>query len=176
MASWIVFTRNDPGSADDAADRVVFVRDRFSWLALIFTPIVLLWHGLWLAFILFMALAAGLQALVFIAGIPPMVPPIILAGASLLVALDLAGLRARKLVRQGYDEETVISAPSLVEAEQRFFDRWSGPSAPAQPVTPPPAPSGRPPGLIEGPPSWRAVQGQAKGPIIGSLDTGNTGA
>ncbi len=173
MASWIVFTRNDTTTADETADRAVFVRDRFSFLAFILTPVVLLWHGLWLAFALYFALAVGLQLLVTFAHLPEAVPGIVLAGASLLVALDLAMLRARKLLRQGYTEQVVVSAPSRMAAEQRFFDQWDGPARPPHPTAPPSPP---PRGLIEGPPSWRAPQGQAKGPVIGSLDTGNSGA
>ncbi len=185
MASWIVFTRNDDAAADAVADRAVFVRDGFSWLALLFGPVVLLWHGLWLAFGVYVAIAVGLQLAVMFAHVPDAVPSIVMTGVNVLLALDLAVLRTRKLVRQGYVEETVVSGRNRIAAEQRFFDQWQGhpASRPASRHATPPSPPAPPvlrPGLIEGPPSWRPVQGQAsgqpRGPVIGSLDTGNSGA
>lgn len=189
MASWIVFTRNDDAAADAVADRAVFVRDGFSWLALLFGPVVLLWHGLWLAFVVYVAIAVGLQLAVMFAHVPDMVPTIVMTGVNVLLALDLAVLRSRKLMRQGYVEETVVSGRNRITAEQRFFDQWQGTPAirptprPASPPSPPAPPALRP-GLIEGPPAWRLAQGQAsrqpsgqpRGPVIGSLDTGNSGA
>ena len=43
MASWTVLTRAVPGdTAEQAAGRTVFVREKFSWVTLFFAPIVLL--------------------------------------------------------------------------------------------------------------------------------------
>ncbi len=185
MASWIVFTRNDDAVADAVADRAVFVRDGFSWLALLLGPVMLLWHRLWLAFVVYMVIAVGLQLTVMFANVPDVVPSVVMTGVNVLLALDMAVLRTRKLLRQGYVEETVVSGRNRITAEQRFFDQWqdapaSRPAPRHEAPTSPPAPPSMRPGLIEGPPSWRPAQGQVpgqpRGPVIGSLDTGNSGA
>ena len=67
MKTYIVF--EPPGGARtlEAAERVVFLREKFSWPALLFTPIWLLWSRLWLAFlgwaVLTVAIAVGMTAL-----------------------------------------------------------------------------------------------------------------
>ncbi len=61
MAVWTVF---EPDEAKDGAaptlaqwaERVVFVREKFSWLSILFAPLVLLRHRLWLALIVYIAL------------------------------------------------------------------------------------------------------------------------
>lgn len=123
------------------------------------------------------------------ANVPDVVPSIVMTGVNVLIALDLAVLRTRKLVRRGYAETAVVSGRDRMAAELRFFDQW--PHSPvgrtaARPAPRPEAPPSPPvppalrPGLIEGPPSWRLAQGhvpgQPGGHVIGSLDTGNSGA
>ena len=129
MAVWTVF---EPDEASDGlnvrqwADKVVFVRERLSWSALPFAPLVLLRHRLWLAFVvycLFQGLV-GFSVMYFELGSSAW--PLFLI-AHLIVALELPGLRRRKLSFAGYDETAAVVASSLEGAEQRYFDaRLSG--------------------------------------------------
>ena len=58
MASWTVLTRTVAGdTAEQAAGRTVFVREKFSWVTLFFAPIVLLRFRLWLVFAAYVAVA-----------------------------------------------------------------------------------------------------------------------
>lgn len=52
-----------PPSGDDLrdAERVAFVRDGFSWLALLFPLLWLLWHRMWLVLVLWIAVVVVLQ-------------------------------------------------------------------------------------------------------------------
>ena len=69
-----------------AAERAVFVPDRFSWLTLLLTPLVLLRHRLWLALLAYVAVAVMMQVCVAYLGVPDTVSAIVMAGFSLLLA------------------------------------------------------------------------------------------
>lgn len=143
MAVWTVFQPDEAKGAGRAsaahwADGVVFVRERMSWSALLFAPLVLLRHRLWLAFAVYVLLQAlivfalvwldlgdGEALLVFL--------------PNLLVALELPALRRRKLAARGYDELGAVVAPDFEAAERRFFEGWLTAGAPE------PAPSATPP-------------------------------
>jgi len=140
---FLVFEPADsPRTPEDAA-RVVFLRDKFSWPALLFGPFWLIWQGLWLALllwvVLFFAIAVGVVALelndnLMLAAI---------AIPSLLIAMDATELRRRKLLRKGMRDAGVVVADNIEVAERRFFDEWvkRGQAAPAAPRMPtPPAP------------------------------------
>jgi uncharacterized protein DUF2628 len=130
-----------PGSARTlaAADRVVFLREKFSWPALVFTPFWLLWRRLWLGFlgwlVLSIAIAAGLTALGlkgwagFAAGAIP----------SLIAGFEATALKRRKLVRRGFREVAVIVADDRDSAERRFFAAWIADAEKENPKAPPPA-------------------------------------
>jgi hypothetical protein len=122
------------------ADRVVFLREKFSWSALILGPFWLIWHGLWLGLALWVvfafAIAVGVATLELRADF-------MLAAyfvPSFLVAIDGAELRRRKLLRKGLLDAGVVVAQDFEIAERRFFDAWMrDPAKPAQPPAPPPS-------------------------------------
>lgn len=127
MAVWTVF---EPDAAKDGnwsvprwAERLVFVREKFSWTSLILAPLVLLRHRLWLAFVVYLvaqALIGGALAVLELdpaAGVLGFLP-------NLLVALSLPDLRRRKLAWRGYDELGAVVAPDLDAAERRFLSGW----------------------------------------------------
>ncbi|MGQ3674141.1 DUF2628 domain-containing protein [Xanthobacter sp. TB0139] len=147
MSSWIVLSRTNGKAAGkvaphtpaqqaaQAAEDVVFVRDSFSWLTLLFTPVMLLWHRLWLGLAVYVAATILVNVSSGLANLPEDVPGLAMLGISLLFAFELSTLRLRKLERHGYEEEAVITAPNREMAERRFFKYWDAP-----PSAPPPAP------------------------------------
>lgn len=127
MAVWTVF---EPDAAKDGttsvprwAERLVFVREKFSWLSLFFAPLVLLWHRLWLAFLAYVALQVAIHAAISVLDLDA---PARVLGLlpNLLVALSLSDLRRRKLVWRGFDELGAVVAPDLDSAERRFLEGW----------------------------------------------------
>ncbi|MFS8036000.1 DUF2628 domain-containing protein [Xanthobacter sp. AM11] len=150
MGIWTVMTREHPGdTAAEAAGHAVFVREKFSWVTLLFAPLVLLRFRLWLVFAAYVAVAALLLAAVEYGGLPDVVPDIVMAGFHLLLAFELPGLRLRKLARLGYGEVGVVMAEGRAEAEHRFFSHWSGPRpAPSIPPFRTGMPMGAPSGVI----------------------------
>jgi hypothetical protein len=133
------------------ADQVTFLREKFSWPALFFGPLWMIWHRLWLAFALWLvasiAIATGIVAL----GLSESVVPVALLVSSLIAAFEATGLRRRKLLRQGLREAAVVIAEDREAAERRFFAQWVQ-AEPAATPTNSPAPSALPP---------------LKGPIVG---------
>lgn len=140
MATFTVFSRTRPGDIAAAAEgRVVFVREAFSWLALLFGPLVLLYHRLWLVLAAYVAVAVLVGLALSLGGAPQASIEVVMIGFNLLIAFELPALRARKLVRLGYEEEGVVIAPKRDVAEQRFFSAWT-PRRPSPPDTLAPRP------------------------------------
>ena len=125
MKTYLVFERAEGERSLDAAERIFFLREKFSWTALIFAPLWLLWHRLWLGLLGWFAaeIIIGLvswaltldQTITSIAGFIP----------SLVVAFEGTELRRLKLLRRGFRDAGVVVADDLEDAERRFFTRWS---------------------------------------------------
>lgn len=104
-----------------AGEDVRFIRDGFSFLALVFPTIWLLWQRLWIAFALFVMLMA---AFVFIADkISPLLVVLLNALVGLYLGLEGTNLKSLKLKNKGWQEVDVIIANDEEEAEVRFFSK-----------------------------------------------------
>ena len=122
------FSVHEPAerSPDPLADgeRVAFVRDGFSWFALLAPALWLIWHRMWLDLAGFLALAGVLGG--FAEAIAPgsslAVWP--LAALNLLIAFEAANLRRWTLARRGYREVAVVRGRTLEECELSFFTDW----------------------------------------------------
>jgi hypothetical protein len=149
LRTYLVF---EPDAAtSDAAARVVFVRDKFSWPALLFTPLWLLWHRLWLAFVIFLAVEILLSVALYYFGLQDTAADFVLLLPPLVVAFEAAQLKAFRLIRRGYREVDAVLAEDLESAERRYFERRK--VAPVRRDPPPPAaplPDARAPGPVIG--------------------------
>ncbi|OYX67665.1 MAG: hypothetical protein B7Y95_22635 [Rhizobiales bacterium 32-66-11] len=131
MAIWTVLTKETAGdTALAAADRVVFVREKFSWTALFFAPFVLLGHRLWLAFGAYVLASLAIGVAEVLLRLPEDVSFVLGLGLHVLVAFQLADLRIWKLRRIGYLEAGTTVARDIDEAERRFFKHWTPPRPP----------------------------------------------
>jgi hypothetical protein len=108
----------------EAADAVRFVREKFYWSGLLFTPLWLVWHGLWLALCGWFVAAAAIAALAYALGLNQTASAIALLLPSLVVAFEGAELRRRKLMRAGFRNAGVVIGEDLEDAERRFFADW----------------------------------------------------
>lgn len=128
MAVWTVF---EPDEAKDGAaptlaawaERVVFVREKFSWASILFAPLVLLRHRLWLALIAYVALQVLIGFAIDALELDDAADLLFLL-PNLLVAFALSDLRRAKLRRRGYEELGAVVAPDAESAERRFFEGW----------------------------------------------------
>src|SRR5258708_18763396 len=81
------------------AERIVFVRDRFTWSAFLFAPLWMLWHRLWLVLLGYLVvMTAGVARLRF-ARVRVGARAAILAPIALSVWVQAPRLRRRRLRR-----------------------------------------------------------------------------
>jgi hypothetical protein len=140
----------------EAADSVRFVREKFYWSALIFTPFWLIWHGLWLAFCGWFAVAIAIAVITYAFGLNQMASAVALLLPSLVVAFEGAELRRRKLVRAGFCDAGVAIGETLEDAERRFFAHWR--SRAGDPISANPQPRPVAPQIMQ-PPAPKGVIG-----------------
>lgn len=118
-----VYTVHVPTRAGRGVDQSVFVREGFAWGAFLFSALWAVWHRMWFAALLMAAAMAGLS---FVADVLDLD-----SGARVLLGLSLTlyfGFEGNNwyraaLGRRGYREAGVVVAPSLIDAEQRWFTR-----------------------------------------------------
>lgn len=113
-----------PASASVAADaeRIRFVREGFSWVALIVPFLWIVWHRLWLVGLGWLVLAIGLQAGANALGGP--MPAIVGVGYGILFAFEANALRRWTLERRGFRFAGVVAGANRDECERRFFATW----------------------------------------------------
>ncbi len=154
MKTYLVFEPAEDGRDAAAADRVVFLREKFRWLALVFGPFWLLWNRLWLALFVWLAAILVLAIAAYVVGLNEEAAAPLMWLPTLLVAFEGTELRRRKLLRRRYRETGVMVAHDLEDAERRYFVNWQG-KAPAAAAKPPVAP----PPLATSAPSSNSVIG-----------------
>jgi hypothetical protein len=149
VKTYLVFEPADGGRGADSADDVVFLREKFYWLALLFAPLWLLWHRLWLGFLGWLLVVILLGVAAYALGLNQQVSAVVAWLPSLVLAFEGSELRRRKLLRAGYLDGGVAVGADLDDAERRYFSDWSvraapprsdrRPSAPVLPAQPSPA-------------------------------------
>jgi hypothetical protein len=125
VKTFLVFEPADGVGHLDAADRILFLREKFRWSALFFAPIWLLWHRLWLGFLGWLAAVVALAFVAYAIDLTSQAAAPLLWLPTLLVAFEGTELLRRKLLRSGYREIGVVLGRNLEEAERRFFANWT---------------------------------------------------
>ena len=119
----------------DPPEGFAFVKDGFSWPALLVPILWLLWHRLWLALVWYVAWVLALAWVDRLAG-ETWAAILAILGA-LFVALEANDIRRRSLVSRGWRELGAASGSNLEEAEIRFFSEWGRPATPPVPAADP---------------------------------------
>jgi Protein of unknown function (DUF2628) len=147
VKTYLVFEPQAGNRTPEEAERVMFLREKFSWPAFVFGPLWLLWNRLWLGFAFWFAAVALIGVAVAELQLDHIFTALALAVPSLILALEATQLRQHKLVASGFREAGVVMAGDIESAERRFFDRWlarekTKPQPPSSlPPLPQPAPS-----------------------------------
>ena len=141
-----VYTVHEPPLRDGedsaaVADRVMFVRDKFSTWAFLFGPFWMIWRGLWLVLLLSIVLMTALQVGLWALGAATVVKFIVGLLVALLIGFEAASLRRWTLARRGWINRGVVVADGEESAERRFFDVWIANEARPAPVVSVPAAS-----------------------------------
>jgi hypothetical protein len=123
-----VYTVHAPVATDAslvATDRFAFIRDGFHFWAMVFGPLWLIWHRLWLALIgwlvAFAAIDLGMTAL-RAGGVAVLSANCLIA---LLMGFEAASLQRWTLSRRNWRQLDVVVGDDEESAERRFFDRWT---------------------------------------------------
>jgi hypothetical protein len=119
-----VYTVHAPPDEPAEPERFVFVKDGFSWPALLVAVLFILWHRLWLTlvgYVIFVLLVGWVGRLV--SEDAAMTFAVL---GSLLFALEANAIRRLSLESRGWREVGAAYGRDRAEAEFRFFDRWSG--------------------------------------------------
>ena len=104
--------------------RFAFVRDNFSFWAFVFGPLWMLWHRLWLVFVIYVVLMGGAELALVRLGASAGSLALLNFLVAVLIALEAGTLRHLTLRRRGWRNVGVVSGGGLEEAERRFFDAW----------------------------------------------------
>jgi hypothetical protein len=122
-----VYTVHQPplraGTTAPEPERFVFVRDGFSFWALLFGPLWMLRHRMWLALFGYGAVAAVLSLVLHLRA-PAAVGPIAWTLFGLLLGFEAGTLRRFTLGRRGFQNIGIVVGDDLELAERRFFDAW----------------------------------------------------
>ena len=124
MAVYTVHQPPQRGAATPDPERFVFVRDGFSFWALLLGPIWMLWHRMWVVLLGYGLVVAVLGWVLRATHVPASVALLVSALLALLIGFEAATLRRLTLARRGFANVGVVVGDDLELAERRFFDAW----------------------------------------------------
>ncbi len=134
MAIYTVYAPNMRTSAqllnDHAlSEKVVFIKEKMPWLALLFTPFWLLLHRLWLGFGLYLLVLFAVSGVLYALNAGQLAISLAEGLVSLLFALEAPTLQSAALKRRGYQHVASVVADGQEAAELKFFTHSSFPAA-----------------------------------------------
>jgi hypothetical protein len=118
------YTVHAPPEAEPAPEKFAFVKEGFSWPALFFPILWMLWHRLWLILLWYVVFVLVVAWIGRLTGDTNVIILGLLGG--LLFAMEANNLRRMSLGRSGWSEIGGSTGASLAEAEVQFFSRWAG--------------------------------------------------
>ena len=107
----------------EPSQRVELVREGFSFWALLFHPLWLLYHKLWIPFFIYLALMAYIVEGGARMGWSETTIGILQFGLQLLLAFNAHDIQRWALARRGYVLQGVAIGESELRATQRAYDR-----------------------------------------------------
>jgi hypothetical protein len=145
-----------PADRIDRAERLVFIKDGFSWAAAVFGPLWMLVHRLWWALLGLLLITGGLQLIGKFTAADQRWLGLAAFAVNVLVGFEADTLRRWALERRGWQMLGSVSGRNYAECERRFFEAW----LPGQPILTPSPPSRPASGLFGG---WRRSFGALRG-------------
>ena len=131
MASFVVM---EPAS-DRRGEAALFIRDAFAPVAVLLPAVWLMWNRLWFEAAMALLATFILTGAAAWAGAPQLAG----IGSILIgfyVALESGALKLAAARRRGYEDEAIVDARSVTEAEERYYlsrpPEAAGPSPAAQ--------------------------------------------
>lgn len=122
----------------ERAARLVFIKDRFHWLAAIFPAIWLLVKGMWWELVAYLVLIGALVGVLDILGATPATVGIIVVIVQIVFGFEAGALYRASLARRGWRMVGTVVGRNAAECDRRFFDAWL-PQLPSAPLSDVPA-------------------------------------
>jgi hypothetical protein len=122
-----VYTVHEPplkGAAAPQPEGFIFVRDGFSFAALLFGPLWMLRHRMWLVLLGYVLVVVALAVAVRMAQSSTAAGMTAYFLLALLIAFEAGTLRRLTLRRRRFRNVGVVVGDDLEAAEARFFDAW----------------------------------------------------
>jgi len=119
-----------PADRIDRAESLAFVKDGFSWLAALFSPIWLLVHRLWWPLLGYVVLSVTFELVRWSGIIDSDWISLAYIGLHLLIGFEADTLRRWSLDRNDWRTLGSVSGRNAAECERRFFEEW----LPGQPL------------------------------------------
>ena len=140
------------------SERIVFVRDGFSFWAFLVAPLWMLWHRMWIVLAGYIVVMAALETPMVLFGVSVTAKALVGFLIALLVGLEAGTLRRLTLRLRGWRNVGIVSGHDVEDAERRFFGNWMqlppekrGAAVPPPLPPAPPAASPSPPATPRGP-------------------------
>ncbi len=113
-------------NGDETATNARFVRDGFSWGALVFGPLWLAYNRVWRGLIGWVIVASLLYAAARFFNLPDLYAAMLSELLSLYLGFEGNGLLRAALERRGWPVQDVAYGRKVEDAELSFFSRWNG--------------------------------------------------
>ncbi len=113
----------------ERADALVFVKDGFSWTALLFAPIWLLAKRYWIALLIYLAAATVVIGALSLLQVNPTWNIFTYLALNVLVAFEADSIGRWSLERRGYHMVGTVSGANTRDCERRFFEQWAAKEA-----------------------------------------------
>ena len=99
----------------------VLVREGFAWGAFFFSVLWALWNRMWFAALIVFAVSVAISVLTDVLDVDPVTDLAAGLALALIIGWEAPDWQRRTLERRGYINAGVVVAPTLAEAERRFF-------------------------------------------------------
>lgn len=129
---------NPPADRIERAERLVFIKDGFSFPALLFGPFWLLFNRMWAVLALYLVIAFAMSMTLEWLKVASIWTSLAGIALNFIVALEGDSIRRWTLERNGYRFIGTVVGLSTAECERRFFANW----LPKQPMLRSRAPAG----------------------------------
>jgi hypothetical protein len=114
----------DDTDVEERASRIAFVKDGFSWPALIVPALWLIYQRMWIELILYLVVVTAVQWAFGTSSEGVEAAWWVTLGLTVLFAFEANDLRGWALRRRGYNFYAVASGRDRYEAERSFFTAW----------------------------------------------------
>jgi len=117
---------NPPDSRVKRAERLVFVREGFTWRAALFAPFWMLAHRMWLVLLLYLVVVAAVDATLIATGFSSQWVALATIAVHVAVGFEAGTLRRWTLDRRRWRMLGAVTGQSETDCERRFFQAWLG--------------------------------------------------